>query len=162
MDEFLRLMNEFGTSVFDVKIFCGIIAAILVFIMEIRFMQSHKKKNRRKEKAIQMGHVVRAKRTQAWDDDTSGYSVDSWYHAAYVYKVDGRTYKYRYLSKVFPPVTLSLYYINNPRRVFTGEEKKSTILSVLFYILPVSVLISFHCVTSVMNWMRFLQLQRKN
>ena len=33
---------------------------------------------------------------------------------------------------------------------------------VLFYILPVSVLISFHCVTSVMNWMRFLQLQRKN
>ena len=32
---------------------------------------------------------------------------------------------------------------------------------VLFYILPVSVPISFRCVTSVMNWMRFLQLREK-
>ena len=43
-----------------------------------------------------------------------------------------------------------------PVRYTVTEEK------ILLHILPVSVLISFHCVTSVMNWMRFLQLQRKN
>ena len=93
--EFLDLLNRFMTEVFDVKIFCGIVSAIIVFIFEIRFTRNLRLRNRRVEKATQLGHVVKAKRNKVWDDDTTGYNVDSWFHAAYSYKVDEKSYKYR-------------------------------------------------------------------
>ena len=52
-----------------------------------------------------MGHVIKAKRVKAWDEDTTGYSVDSWFHGTYGYQVDGKSYEYRYMSKVYPPVS---------------------------------------------------------
>lgn len=82
MAEFLDLLNRFMTEVFDVKIFCGIASAIIVFIFEIMVTRNLRLRNRRVEKATQLGHVVKAKRNKVWDDDTTGYNVDSWFHAA--------------------------------------------------------------------------------
>ena len=76
-------------------------------------------------------------RVKTWDDDTTGYSVDSWFHARYVYEVDGRKYTCRYMRKVTPPVMLTLYYLNNPKKAFTGEEKESRFLPVVCLVLPI-------------------------
>ena len=123
MTEFLNLLNRFATEVFDVKVFCGIVVAIVVFIFEIRFTRNLKLRNRRVEKAVQLGHIVKAKRLKAWDDDVTGYSADAWYHGTYSYEVDGKTYSYRYMSKVSPPLELTLYYIRNPRKAFRNENQ---------------------------------------
>ena len=140
MAEFLDLLNRFMTEVFDVKIFCGIVSAIIVFIFEIRFTRNLRLRNRRVEKAPQLGHVVKAKRNKVWDDDTTGHDVDSWFHAAYSYKVDGKSYKYRYMSKVSPPYELTLYYINNPRKTFTNENKtKEHSMALLGLLFPIVV-----------------------
>ena len=139
MEELVKLLEQFWTEVFDVKAVCGIAVAILIFILEVRFMRKRKKRDRRLEKAKQMGHVVQAKRTKAWDDDITGYSVDSWFHAAYSYEVNGRTYEYRYMGKKVPPLLINLYYIDNPARAFTGEEKKERALSILLLLFPIVV-----------------------
>ena len=68
-----------------------------------------------------MGHVIKAKRVKAWDEDTTGYSVDSWFHGTYGYQMDGKSYEYRYVSKVYPPYELTLYYINDPGKAFVNE-----------------------------------------
>ena len=139
MDEFWDLLNRFMTDVFDLKIFCGIIAAIIVFIIEIWFDRNHRLRNRRVEKAISLGHIVKAKRVKAWDDDNTGYDVNSWFHGTYSYEIDGKSYKYRYMSKVFPPHELTLYYINNPRKTFRNENKtKEHSLALLMLFLPIT------------------------
>ena len=89
---------------------------------------------------MRLGHIVKAKRSKAWDDDHTGYSVDSWYHGTYIYEVDGKSYKYRYMGKVYPPLELTLYYISNPRKTFGAENKtKEYSLALLALILPIAV-----------------------
>ena len=104
MAEFLDLLNRFMTEVFDVKVFLGIAAAIIVFIIEIRFTKKLKLRNRRVEKAIRLGHIVKAKKIKAWKDDVTGYDVHGWFHGTYSYEVDKKSYKYRYMSKVSPRI----------------------------------------------------------
>ena len=77
MSDFLNLNEEFKTSVFNFNVTCGIIAAVVVFILEVIFIRKHNKTNWKIEKAKKLGHVVQGKRVKAWDDDTSGCSVDS-------------------------------------------------------------------------------------
>lgn len=79
MAELMDLMDRFIEEVFDWRVFCGIVAAIIVFIIEIRLTRNHKPANRRAEKAKKMGHVIKAKRVKAWDEDTTGYSVVPWH-----------------------------------------------------------------------------------
>lgn len=139
MDGFLDLLNRLVTEVFDWKIFCGIVVAIIVFIIEIWFNRNFKMRNRCVEKAIRLGHIVKAKRVEAWDDDSTGYDVNSWFHGTYSYEIDGKSYKYRYMSKVSPPYELTLYYINNPRKTFRNENKaKEHSLALLSLFLPIA------------------------
>ena len=139
MAEFLDLLNRFMTEVFDVKVFLGIAAAIIVFIIEIRFTKKLKLRNRRVEKAIRLGHIVKAKKVKAWKDDVTGYDVHGWFHGTYSYEVDKKSYKYRYMSKVSPPFELTLYYINNPRNTFRNENKtKERSLALLGLLLPIA------------------------
>ena len=102
MEDLLELLNEFG-GMLDARVFLGIAAAVVVFAVEVKLFGGYRKSNRRKERAVARGHVVKAKLKATWDDDTSGYSVDSWFHATYDYEVDGVSYRYRYLGKVRPP-----------------------------------------------------------
>ena len=138
MEDLLELLNEFG-GMLDARVFLGIASAVVVFAVEVKLFGGYRKSNRRKERAVARGHVVKAKLKSAWDDDTSGYSVDSWFHAAYVYVVDGVSYQYRYLGKVRPPSVLTLYYLGDPGRAFTGEEKEPRLPSLVFVLLPVVV-----------------------
>lgn len=136
MEKLPELINNL-MEILDVRVLGGLVVAIIVFVLEIRLFKSYKRKNRRRERAVQLGHVVQAKRVRAWDDDTTGYSVDSWFHARYVYEVDGREYTYRYMRKATPPVTLTLYYLSNPKRTFTGEEKEPWFLPIVCLALPI-------------------------
>ena len=140
MDEFTSLLEEFFTSVFNFNVMCGIIAAIIVFIFEIKIMKKKTKKNKKIEKAKRLGHIVKGKRIKQWDDSTAG-SVDFWYYATYTYEVDGKEYKYKFMNKIAPPFEVTLYYINSPRKVFTEYEYKVFSLDILFYIIPIAVAI---------------------
>lgn len=139
MNEFIRLVDEYFDSVFKFNVFIGIVAAIVVFILEIIYMNNHKKDNKKVERAKQLGNVVTAKRVHTWTDDRHGTSMDSWVYATYTYEVSGKLYRYKYMDRQFAPVTLTLYYISNPRKVFTGEEKENTFFSLLFYLVPIAV-----------------------
>ena len=142
MAELMDLMDRFMEEVFDWRVFCGIVAAIIVFIIEIRLTRNHKPANRRAEKARKMGHVIKAKRVKAWDEDTTGYSVDSWFHGTYGYQVDGKSYEYRYMSKVYPPYEMTLYYINDPGKAFVNEvKKKEHSIALISLLLPIGVFV---------------------
>lgn len=141
MSDFLNLIKEFKTSVFNFNVTCGIIAAVAVLILEIIFIGKRNKTSWKIEKAKSLGHVVQGKRVKAWDDDTSGYSVDSWFHATYVFSVDGKEYKCRYLGKFSPPLVTNVYYIKSPRKAFVENEYKQNYLSILLYIIPIAVAI---------------------
>ena len=139
MAEFLDLLNRFMTEVFDLKVFCGIVTAIIVCVFEIRLTRNLRLKNWRVEKAIRLGHIVKAKKIKAWKDDVTGYDVHGWFHGIYSYEVDKKSYKYRYMSKVSPPFELTLYYINNPRNTFRNEDKtKERSLAFLGLLLPIA------------------------
>lgn len=89
-----------------------------------------------------MGHVIKAKRVKAWDEDTTGYSVDSWFHGTYGYQVDGKSYEYRYMSKVYPPYELTLYYINDSGKAFVNEvKKKEHSIALISLLLPIGVFV---------------------
>lgn len=82
---------------------------------------------------------MKAKRIKSWDEDYTGYDVNSWSHGTYSYEVDGKSYQYRYMSKVTPPYELTLYYISNPRKAFRDEVKtKEHSLALLGVILPIA------------------------
>ena len=139
MGEFVDLINEFFNSVFNINVFIGIAAAIFVLVLEIIYMNKHKKVNRKVEKAKQLGNVVTAKRVSTWTDNGDGTSMDSWVYATYTYELSGKTYRYKYMKRQFAPVTLTLYYLDNPRKVFTGTEKKNSFFSLFFYLIPMAV-----------------------
>ena len=140
MTEFMELIEEFGTSVFNFNAFVGIVVMIVVFVLEVKWTRSHTSGNRRVEKALALGHVVEAKRVKYWDEATTpGEQVTSWYHATYTYNVSGKQYQYKYLEREHPPVMIKLYYINNPRKAFRGEKKQSGALRILLLLIPIAV-----------------------
>ncbi len=147
-EEFTSLLEEFFTSVFNFNVMCGVIAAIIVFIIEIKLMKKKTKKNKKVEKAKSLGHIVKGKRIKYWADDP--HSVNSWYHATYTYEVDGKEYKYKYMNKVVPPFDVTLYYINSPRKTFTAYEYKQNYSLILYYIIPIAVaIIVINCLGGV-------------
>ena len=139
MTELVEMLEEFGTSVFNFNAFVGIVVMIVVFAIEIKWTRSHTPNNKQVEKAINLGHVVEAKRVKFWDDGiTSAEQPTSWYHAAYTYDISGKQYQYKYLEQVYPPMVIKLYYINNPRKVFRGEKEQGAISKILFLVIPIA------------------------
>lgn len=141
MESFDRFKNIMSSINFELPVVFGVITIIMTFIIEIVLLKKgyfkfDTKKNKM-EKAIKLNHVVQAYRISKYDDDLTGFDVNSWYHAKYKYKINDKEYTYKYLSKKNPPMTLDLYYINNYNKVFHYEEKKSSVFSIIFYIIPV-------------------------
>lgn len=139
MNEFVKLIEEYFDSVFNLNVFIGIIAAIVVLVFELNYMNKHNTSNKKIEKAKQLGNVVTAKRIHTWTDNRHGTSMDSWVYATYTYDVAGKSYRYKYMDRQFAPVTLTLYYVNSPRKVFRCEGKKNAFFSLLFYLVPIAV-----------------------
>jgi len=139
----MNAFEEFGNLISSINIEPSYIILVfiimLVFIIEIILMKNgilnFKTNEKRMKKAIELNHIVKAKRISYYDDSTNGNEVDSWYHAKYEYEIDGKKRIYKYLSRKHPSIEITLYYINNPRRLFHYEEKTS-ILFLLIYIIP--------------------------
>ena len=107
-------------------------------MIEIKWTRSHTPSNKQVEKAVNLGHVVEAKRVKFWDDGiTPAEQPTSWYHATYTYDISGKQYQYKYLERVYPPMVIKLYYINNPRKAFRGERKQGAISKILFLVFPI-------------------------
>lgn len=140
MDSFKQFEELIKSINIDPIIMIGVIIIIVTFVIECILLSkgylnlsSNKK---RMEKAVKLNHQIKAQRISYYDDykDVSEMN-NSWYHAKYEYTINNKKRKYRYLSKKHPPLILTLYYINNPKRVFHYEEKTS-IFAILFYIIP--------------------------
>lgn len=137
--EFAGLIEEFGTSVFNLGAFVGIIVAIAVFVVEVRWTRTHPPRDRQVERARELGHVVEAKRVRFWDDAlTPDERTTSWYHAVYSYEVSGGQYEYKYMERAYPPATMKLYYIDNPRRAFHEKKGRSSVSKLLLLVIPLA------------------------
>ncbi len=138
MEELVKLIEEFATSVFSFRAFVGIVVMIVLFVIEVKWTRSHTPRNKRVEKALKLGHVVEAKRVKFWDDAiTPDERSTSWYHATYAYEASDKQYTYKYLEHEYPPMVIKLYYRNNPRKVFREEKKPGAISKILFLIIPI-------------------------
>lgn len=139
----MNAFEEFGNLISSINIEPSYVILVfiimLVFIIEIilikKGMLNFKVNEKRMQKAIKLNHIVKAKRISYYDDATSGTEVDSWYHAKYEYQIDGKKGIYKYLSRKHPSSEITLYYINNSKKLFHYEEKTS-ILFLLIYIIP--------------------------
>ena len=68
--------------------------------------------------------------------------MDPWFHGTYGYQVDGKSYEYRYMSKVYPLYELTLYYINDPGKAFVNEvKKKEHSIALISLLLPIGVFV---------------------
>lgn len=139
LSEFVALIKTFATDVFPLSAVIGIAVAIVLFILEVRWPRSHPPHSRRKEKAVALGHVVKAKRLQHWDDGvTPDEQTTSWYHATYAYEVAGKQYQYKYLERAFPPIQIELYSLSHPGRAFRGTEKQSALSQIVLLLFPIA------------------------
>lgn len=142
MEAFEEFKNLFSGITIEPShiLIVGIMVAVFVFEMilvykgVLRFEAGVK----RRDKAIASGHVLKAKRIRYHDDKEHGYETNSRYYAKYEYTVEGTPRIYRYCSRQYPPVTLTLYYIRNPRRAF-HYEKGTSLSALLLYIIPVAI-----------------------
>lgn len=117
------------------NVLCGAVVWIYIVIQEGVYIRTHKTRDRKKDIAIERGHVVKAKREYMSYDDK--YDVNSYYYATYYYQIDGCQYKYRYMGKNFPPLVATLYYVDNPRHTFSRiKPKRHWLDSPLYLILP--------------------------
>ncbi len=113
---------------------------IAVFALEVKWTRSHTPNDKKVEEALKLGHVIEAKRVHFWDDGvTPDERSTSWYHATYTYNVSGDQYQYKYLERVYPPMVIKLYYLNNPRKAFRSAKRRSGISQILFLMLPIVV-----------------------
>lgn len=140
MDSFKQFQELISNINIDPIIMIGVIVIIATFILEFILISkgylNFSNNKKRMEKALKLNHQIKAQRISYYDDDTTGTQVDSWYHAKYEYTINNKKKQYRYLSRKHPPLVLTLYYISNPNKVFHYEEKKSSILDLLIYIIP--------------------------
>lgn len=109
-------------SRYDPRIWGISLLVILLFILEAilikkGFFRIKSRNAKRVEKAERLGHVV----TAVMDGREDYYQPDDpnpIRAANYVYEIEGRQYKYRYVGHDAPTRTITLYYINNPKKTF--------------------------------------------
>ena len=99
---------------------------IFLYIASLYFYKKSKFANRfsiRLEQAKQKGHVVigvYSSDTQyAVRPEARNTSYES--YARYTYEVNGKTYSFVKRFKSVPPKTITLYYLDNPKKVFMEQ-----------------------------------------
>lgn len=113
---------------------------IVIYIAEIMFYHKHfdprKKHEEDVARAEAMGHKVVATLTSSrmymTNADESKFAPE--YYCRYEYEVNGKTYGHveRYTSS--PPRQITLYYLDNPKKVFTKDPPTDTMVLPLLII----------------------------
>ena len=119
MDSFLS-----GNPINMVKwgsVFVVIIVGYIVLIKSKIIMRIVKKWEYKRDIAISRNHVVEAKLISEYP---YGEAPNYEWHAKYSYVIDGKELKHTAIfnNPARPPQILKLYYVNNPKRVFSEEE----------------------------------------
>lgn len=125
---------------YDPAIYCGIIAAVIVFVIEIKlhnrnliFSGDEKRIQRAKEK----GHVISAKQVKCrYRDRDSGRRN---YIATYEYEINGMQGKKVIVTNSHPPLSINLYYDVSPKKIFSEYDMGTGSLKILMYIIPIIV-----------------------
>ena len=111
------------------------IAAILLFAQYIfggvlahkGYFTKWQNKHSRVEKAKQLGHAVKATLVKGgfFSDEDNG-RIKHTPHGTYEYIVDGKKYEYRKVftgtSGSYPPTSITVYYLDNPKKAFYQDR----------------------------------------
>lgn len=129
----------------DPRIWCGVIAAIITFVVEVILcskkviFSGHEKNIAR---AIKEGNVAIATlETQysstAYTNPRNGTKVDR-YHGRYVYEVNGIKGKVHVSSSSSLPRTTTVYWKKNPRKAFSSSNNSCFLdnFEWIVYIIP--------------------------
>lgn len=109
----------------SLPVIAGVATWLVSQIVMIIIMSRHKPKNRRVEEAVRRGHVVKAyivgrvDELNRMEEDGKGRPA---FACDYEYAVGGNKMVYRYHGYTMPPSPLTLYYIDDPARVFPGDN----------------------------------------
>ena len=139
MEDRITLTEAFSALAgYGPALWCGVAAAIATFIVEIIFAGADKKL----ALAKQRGHMLTASRTSLRfrDREPEGTSTNRIYIANYEYTVNGKRHTKQVTStSMKPPLTITLYYLNSPTKVFSEYDLGKNPLQILLYIVPVVV-----------------------
>ena len=105
----------------------GFITWLVTQIAMIVFMIRHKPRNRKVEEAVRRGHAVKAyivgRVYKEYNSPEESVKERQIYRCDYEYVVNGKKMRYRYHAYTMPPSPLTLYYIDDPKKVFPGEAQ---------------------------------------
>ena len=103
------------------SVFVVIIIGYIVLIKSKIIMKIVKKWEYKRDIAISRNHVVEAKLISEYP---YGEAPNYEWHAKYSYVIDGKELNHTAIfnDPARPPKILKLYYVNNPKRVFSEEE----------------------------------------
>lgn len=103
----------------------GFITWLVTQIVMIVFMIRHKPRNRKVEEAVRRGHAVKAyivgRVYKEYNSPEESVKERQIYRCDYEYVVNGKKMRYRYHAYTMPPSPLTLYYIDDPKKVFPGD-----------------------------------------
>lgn len=115
------------------SVFVVIIIGYIVLIKSKIIMKIVKKWEYKRDIAISRNHVVEAKLISEYP---YGEAPNYEWHAKYSYVVDGKKLNHIafFHEPARPPQVLKLYYVNNPKKVFSEEEYIAKPLEGIFVI----------------------------
>ena len=122
---------------------CGVAAAIAVFAAEVILCKKgilFGGAERKIALAKKRGHMFTARRVSVRfrDRGPEDKRTNRVYIANYEYTVDGmRRTKQVVSTSLKPPLTITLYYVSSPKRVFSEYDVGKNPLQILLYIVPV-------------------------
>ena len=113
------------TMLMSPAVIAGVVTWLVSQIVMIIIMIRHKPKNRKVEEAVRRGNVVKAHitgRVDRLNRPEDGGKGRRMFSCDYEYAVNGKKMIYRYIGYTMPPEPLTLYYIDDPKKVFPGDN----------------------------------------
>ena len=146
MEDRMTLAEAFSALAgYGPALWCGVAAAIATFVIEvilckkgILFGGADKKIALAKQK----GHMLTATRISLRfrDRKPENTRTNRVYIANYEYTVSGKRRTKQVVStSLKPPLTITLYYVNSPNKVFSEYDVGKNPLQIFLYIIPVLV-----------------------
>ena len=146
MGDRITLMEAFSALAgYGAAFWCGVAAAIVTFIIEIILCKKgilFAGADKKLALAKQRGHMLTAQRLSLRFRDRApeNTTTNRVYIADYEYTVNGERHTKQVTStSVKPPLTITLYYLNSPNKVFAENELGKNPLQILLYIVPILV-----------------------
>lgn len=128
---------------YDIALWVGVAVGVAIFVVEIILIKQKVILSRREkqiDKAKMLGNVVTAEAIcQNYNRRGGKGTGDDLYHCVYEYTVDGVKRRYAIAqSGHYPPRNITLYYISNPRNVFSvyDHDKIEVLQKILIYLIP--------------------------